>query len=51
MLFRSVKDEAKKAQPVLEALDAAAAPRIRTLALDEIFFGGDRPSSASSRRA
>jgi len=48
---RWVKDEAEKAGPVLEALDAAAAPRVRTLALDEIFFGGGRPWSGSSRRA
>jgi hypothetical protein len=45
---RWVKDEAEKAGPVLEALDAAAAPRVRTLALDEIFFGGGRPWSGSS---
>ena len=42
---------AGKAGPVLGALDAACIPEIRTLAVDEIFFGGDRPSSASSRRA
>ena len=36
---------------VLEALDAACIPEVRTLAVDEIFFGGDRPWSASSRRA
>jgi len=48
---RWVADEARKAKPILEALDAACAPRVRTLALDEIFFGGDRPWSASSRRA
>src|SRR5437588_6255214 len=48
---RWVKDEAEKAKPILEALDAASAPRVRTLALDEIFFGGGRPSSGSSRRA
>ena len=48
---RWVKDGADKAGPVLEALDAAAAPRVRTLALDEIFFGGGRPWSGSSRRA
>ncbi len=45
---RWVADEAKKAQPILEALDAACVPRVRTLALDEIFFGGDRLWSASS---
>jgi hypothetical protein len=48
---RWVKDEAEKARTVLEALDAAAAPRVRTLALDEIFFGGGRPWSGSSLRA
>ena len=48
---RWVADEAKKAQPVLEALDTACVPRVRTLALDEIFLGGARPWSASSRRA
>ena len=45
---RWVADEAKKAQPILEALDAACVPRVQTLAVDEIFFGGDRPWSASS---
>ena len=34
---RWVTDEAKKAKPVLEVLDAASAPRVRTLALDKIF--------------
>ncbi len=48
---RRVADEARKAKPVLEALDAACVPRVQTLALDEIFFGGGRPWSASSRRA
>jgi len=48
---RWVADEAKKAKPILEALDAACVPRVQTLAVDEIFFGGDRPWSASSRRA
>ena len=48
---RWVKDEAEKVKPVLEALDAASAPRVRTLALDEIFFGGGRPWWGSSRRA
>jgi hypothetical protein len=48
---RWVGDEAKKAKPILEALDAACVPRVQTLAVDEIFFGGDRPWSASSRRA
>jgi len=48
---RWVADEAKKAEPVLEALDAACIPRVQTLAVDEIFFGGGRPSSGSNRRA
>lgn len=48
---RWVADAAQKAQGVLEPLDAACIPRVRTLALDEVFFGGDRPWSASSRRA
>jgi hypothetical protein len=48
---RWVADEARKARPILEVLDAACIPRVRTLALDEIFFGGGRPSSASNRRA
>lgn len=50
-IARWVAQAAGKAGPVLEALDAACIPEIRTLAVDEIFFGGDRPSSASSRRA
>ncbi len=50
-IARWVADEARKAKPVLEALDAACLPRVQTLALDEIFFGGGRPWSASNRRA
>ena len=50
-IARWVAEAAEKAGPVLEALDAACIPEVRTLAVDEIFFGGDRPSSASSRRA
>ena len=46
-----VQAEARRAGKVLKALDPACAPRVRTLALDEIFFGGDRPWSGSSRRA
>ena len=37
-----VQAEAERAGAVLEALDAACAPRVTTLALDEIFFGGGR---------
>ena len=48
---RWVADAAENANPVLEVLDAACIPKVRTLAIDEIFFGGDRLSSASSRRA
>ena len=50
-LGRWVAAEAQRAGMVLEALDPACAPRVQTLALDEIFFGGDRPWSASSPRA
>ena len=48
---RWVADAAAKAKGVLAPLDAACIPRVRTPALDEVFFGGDRPRSASSRRA
>jgi hypothetical protein len=50
-IARWAAEAAQKARPVLGELDAACLPEIRTLAVDEIFFGGDRPSSASSRRA
>jgi hypothetical protein len=50
-IARWVADAAEKAEPVLRALDAASVPEVRTLAVDEIFFGGDRPWSASSRPA
>ena len=50
-IARWVADDAEKAGPVLEALDAACVPLVHTLALEEIFFGGGRPSSASNRRA
>jgi hypothetical protein len=33
------------------ALDPACTQRVKTLALDAIFFGGDRPWSGSSRPA
>jgi hypothetical protein len=48
---RWVADAARKAKSVLPSLDAACIPRVRTLALDEISFGGGRPRSPSSRRA
>jgi hypothetical protein len=46
-----VQAEATRAGAVLAALDPACAERVKTLALDEIFFGGGRPSLRSSRRA
>src|SRR3954469_21105343 len=48
---RWVADAAGKAGPVLKSLDAACVARVQTLAVDEIFFGGDRPLSGSSRQA
>jgi hypothetical protein len=48
---RWVKTEAKRAKEVLKVLDPECAQRVKTLALDEIFFGGDQPWSASNRRA
>ena len=50
-LGRWVQAEGHRAGAVLAALDRACADRVGTLALDEIFFGGDRPWSGSSRRA
>ncbi|MBV8678354.1 MAG: hypothetical protein JO355_14425, partial [Planctomycetaceae bacterium] len=46
-----VQAEARRAGAVLAALDPAYADRVGTLALDEIFFGGDRLWSGSSQRA
>jgi hypothetical protein len=46
-----VAAEAGHATTVLATLDAACAPLVQTLCLDEIFFGGDRLWSASSQRA
>jgi hypothetical protein len=50
-LGRWIQVEGARAGAVLAELDRACADRVQTLALDEIFFGGDRPSSGSSRRA
>lgn len=50
-LGRGVAEEAERAGAVLKALDLACAPRTRTLAIDEIFFGGGRLWSGSSPRA
>jgi hypothetical protein len=46
-----IQEQARRAGEVLKVLDVHCAPAVQTLALDEIFFGGDRPWSASSRRA
>ena len=46
-----VQAEASRAGAVLAALDPACTDRVKTLALDQIFFGGDRPWSGSSRPA
>jgi hypothetical protein len=48
---RWVAEAAEKARAVLGPLDAACVARVPTLALDEVFFGGDRPSWGSSRPA
>jgi hypothetical protein len=40
---RWVKAEEKWAGEVLKVLDQKCATKVRTLALDEIFFGGDQP--------
>jgi hypothetical protein len=50
-LGRWVQAEGQRAGAVLAALDPACADRVGTLALDAIFFGGDRLWSGSSRRA
>ncbi len=50
-IARWVADAATKARAVLEAVDHASVPLVRTLAADEIFFGGDRLWWASSRTA
>jgi hypothetical protein len=48
---RWVAQEAEKAKPILETIDLACIPWVRTLAVDEIVLGDDRPWSTSSRRA
>lgn len=48
---RWILDEARKARAVLKPLDTACVPRIQALALDEVFFGGDRRWWPSSRPA
>jgi hypothetical protein len=46
-----VQAEAHRAEAVPAAPDRACADRVKTPALDEIFLGGDRLRSGSSRRA
>jgi hypothetical protein len=48
---RWVAEGASKAGAILKPLDGACAARVEVLALDEIFFGGGRPWSGSSRPA
>jgi hypothetical protein len=50
-LGRWVQVAAQQAGPVLKVLDLGCASRVQTLAVDEIFFGGDRPWLGSSRQA
>ena len=50
-IARWVAAEAKNAKLVLGSLDAACIPKVETLAIDEIFWGDDRPWSASNRQA
>jgi hypothetical protein len=50
-LGRWVKAEAERAGKVLKVLDPKCVTKVQTLALDEIFFGGDRPWLASSHQA
>lgn len=50
-LGRWVNEYAQHAGKVLEVLDAHCAPMVSTLCLDEVFFGGGRRWSESSRRA
>ena len=50
-LGRWVQIQAEKAEKILAAIDPACAARVGTLAVDEIFFGGGRPWSPSSRQA
>jgi hypothetical protein len=47
-IARWAAEAARKAEPVLQALDAACVPKVHTLAVDEIFFGGGRPWLGSS---
>jgi hypothetical protein len=46
-----IEEQAEHVGCVLKILDARCAPLVQTLCLEEIFFGGDRLWSGSSRRA
>ena len=48
---RWVAHEGQKARALLKPLDAACVPLVSTLAGDEVFFGGSRPSLVLSRTA
>jgi hypothetical protein len=50
-LGRWTAEAGARAAALLEVLDPAVAKKTNTLAVDEIFFGGSRPSSESNRRA
>jgi hypothetical protein len=50
-LERWVQVQTQRAGAVLSALDSTCADRVKTLAIDEIFFGGDRPWLGSSQQA
>lgn len=48
---RWIGEQAQRATEVLAVLDPRCAALVRTLAIDEIFFGGDRRWLASNQRA
>jgi hypothetical protein len=50
-LGRWVQVAAQQAGQVLKVVDLGCTSRVQTLAVDEIFFGGDRPWLGSSRQA
>ena len=50
-LGRWVQSQAERAEKILAVIDTACADRVQTLAVDEIFFGGDRLWSPSNQRA
>jgi hypothetical protein len=50
-IARWVGVEAVRASEVLKIIDQHCSTEVKTLAIDEIFFGGDRPWLASSHQA